>query len=90
MEIVKREIKPQEQSDPLVVKFLSHTLNRLGLDAECTKMLTNAHSIFPERHDITELLLFAYLTQGNLLECQNLALDLHKQLNEPRFALYAV
>ena len=90
MEIVKREIKTHEQSDPLVVRFLSRTLSRLGLDTECFKMLTNAHLTLPERHDITELLMFAHLTQGNLLECQNLALDLHKETNEPRFALYAV
>jgi len=36
------DIKPAKQTDPVIVKLLVLTLIKLGMNAECTKMLEHA------------------------------------------------
>jgi predicted Zn-dependent protease len=63
-----KEIKPTKQTDPIIVKFLTLTLIKLGKDAECTKMLEGACNEYPDRSDLAEQLFFAYMRQNKLMK----------------------
>jgi hypothetical protein len=62
------EIKPTRQTDPVVVDILTKTLIKFGMNSEITTMLEHAQKTHPNRIDVNELLMYAYVRENKLLK----------------------
>lgn len=72
------------------MKLLVLTLVKLGMNADCTKMLEHAQHAHTTRVDINEQLFFAYVRESKLLKQQNQALHLYKFSDKELYAQWAV
>ena len=84
------DISPTTMTDPVIVKLLVLTLIKLGMVAECTKMLEGSQAAHPTRVDVNEQLFFAYVRENKLLKQQNQALHLYKITDKDLYAQWAV
>lgn len=84
------EIRPQNQKDHLIVKYLVFIFTAFGQNEEATQLLEGVQQIHGDKEELGKQLFFAYVREGKLLKQQNQGLHLYKIHTKEIYAQWAV